>query len=100
MFQLDEAEAVAWGGRRYAPYVFTEQGVAMLSGVLRSKRAIAVISRSCGRSSSCAARQLPLHTVRPFRKVLLGGPLGFRKIPPEAGNSRFVAHERRSRSPR
>ena len=26
----------------YAPYVFTEQGVAMLSGVLRSKQAIAV----------------------------------------------------------
>jgi len=30
------------GGRRYEPYVFTEQGVAMLSGVLRSDRAIAV----------------------------------------------------------
>jgi hypothetical protein len=30
------------GGRRYLPYVFTEQGVAMLSSVLRSKRAIAV----------------------------------------------------------
>ncbi len=30
------------GGRRYPPYVFTEQGVAMLSGVLRSKRAVAV----------------------------------------------------------
>jgi hypothetical protein len=30
------------GGRRYAPYVFTEQGVAMLSGVLRGDRAIAV----------------------------------------------------------
>jgi hypothetical protein len=30
------------GGRRYAPYAFTEQGVAMLSSVLRSKRAIAV----------------------------------------------------------
>jgi hypothetical protein len=30
------------GGRRYFPYVFTEQGVAMLSSVLRSKRAIAV----------------------------------------------------------
>ena len=28
------------GGRRYAPYAFTEQGVAMLSSVLRSKRAI------------------------------------------------------------
>jgi hypothetical protein len=30
------------GGRRYAPYVFTEQGVAMLSGVLRSPRAVHV----------------------------------------------------------
>jgi len=30
----------SWGGRRKAPYAFTEQGVAMLSGVLRSKRAI------------------------------------------------------------
>jgi hypothetical protein len=30
------------GGRRYPPYAFTEQGVAMLSGVLRSHRAIEV----------------------------------------------------------
>src|SRR5437867_8822260 len=30
------------GGRRYLPFVFTEQGVAMLSGVLRSKRAVHV----------------------------------------------------------
>ena len=30
------------GGRRYLPYVFTEQGVAMLSSVLKSKRAIHV----------------------------------------------------------
>ena len=30
------------GGRRYAPYAFTEQGVAMLSSVLGSERAIAV----------------------------------------------------------
>lgn len=30
------------GGRRYLPYVFTEQGVAMLSGVLRSEIAIKV----------------------------------------------------------
>ena len=30
------------GGRRSAPYAFTEQGVAMLSSVLRSKRAIRV----------------------------------------------------------
>jgi len=31
-----------WGGRRIPPYAFTEQGVAMLSSVLRSKRAIRV----------------------------------------------------------
>lgn len=30
------------GGRRYVPYVFTEQGVSMLSSVLHSSRAIAV----------------------------------------------------------
>ncbi len=30
------------GGRRYPPYAFTEQGVSMLSGVLRSERAIQV----------------------------------------------------------
>jgi hypothetical protein len=30
------------GGRRYAPYAFTEQGVAMLSTVLNSERAIQV----------------------------------------------------------
>ena len=29
-----------WGGRRHLPYAFTEQGVAMLSSVLKSKRAI------------------------------------------------------------
>ncbi|MDX9714144.1 MAG: ORF6N domain-containing protein [Dissulfurispiraceae bacterium] len=31
-----------WGGRRYLPYAFTEQGVAMLSSVLNSKRAVQV----------------------------------------------------------
>ncbi len=32
----------SWGGRRYPPYAFTEHGVAMLSSVLRSSRAIQV----------------------------------------------------------
>jgi len=32
----------SWGGRRHAPYVFTEQGVAMLSSVLHSRRAVLV----------------------------------------------------------
>jgi hypothetical protein len=30
------------GGRRYLPYVFTEQGVAMLSSVLNSERAVEI----------------------------------------------------------
>ena len=30
------------GGRRYLPYVFTQEGVAMLSGVLNSERAVQV----------------------------------------------------------
>jgi hypothetical protein len=60
MFQLSEAEfqrlkeqvgnlksqfaisSFAWGGRRHPPYDFTEQGVAMLSSVLKSKRAVEV----------------------------------------------------------
>jgi hypothetical protein len=52
MFQLTAAEwknlksqivISSWGGlRRAAPYAFTEQGVAMLSSVLRSKRAVQV----------------------------------------------------------
>lgn len=32
----------SYGGRRYRPYGFTEQGVAMLSSVLNSKRALLV----------------------------------------------------------
>jgi len=51
MFQLTEAESLRCqigtskegrGGRRYLPYAFTEEGVAMLSSVLRSEPAVAV----------------------------------------------------------
>ncbi|KKT29138.1 MAG: KilA-N, DNA-binding domain protein [Candidatus Azambacteria bacterium GW2011_GWC2_45_7b] len=51
MFQLSEKEfknlrsqieTSRWGGRRYVPYAFTEQGVAMLSSILNSDRAIQV----------------------------------------------------------
>ena len=37
-----ETSKTGRGGRRYRPYAFTEQGVAMLSSVLRSDRAVAV----------------------------------------------------------
>ena len=40
--QFVTSKKVGRGGRKYAPYVFTEQGVAMLSGVLNSARAIHV----------------------------------------------------------
>lgn len=52
MLQLDKEEfenlrfqfgtSSLWGGWRYLPYAFTEQGVSMLSSVLNSKRAIQV----------------------------------------------------------
>ena len=57
MFQLNEEEFAGWGSlrsqivtlkpgrgahRKYLPYAFTEQGVAMLSSVLNSERAIQV----------------------------------------------------------
>jgi len=40
--QIVTSSLPTYGGRRYAPYVFTEQGVAMLSSVLRSPRAVQV----------------------------------------------------------
>ena len=41
------------GGRRYRPYMFTEQGIAMLSGILRSDIAISLqeVADSIGLSS-------------------------------------------------
>ncbi|MBI9039712.1 MAG: ORF6N domain-containing protein [Bacteroidales bacterium] len=51
MFQLTNEEfenlkfqigISSWGGTRKSPYAFTEQGVAMLSGILNSDRAIKV----------------------------------------------------------
>lgn len=51
MFQLNNEEFIqlrsqsvisSWGGRRFPPYAFTEQDVAMLSSVLNSDRVIQV----------------------------------------------------------
>jgi len=41
-FQNGISKVTGRGGRRYLPFVFTEQGVAMLSSVLRSRRAVQV----------------------------------------------------------
>ena len=41
-FGTSSLETNGYGGRRYLPYVFTEQGIAMLSAVLRSDVAIQV----------------------------------------------------------
>ena len=51
MFELTEDEIQnltshfvisRWGGQRYKPFAFTEQGIAMLSSVLKSKTAIQI----------------------------------------------------------
>lgn len=41
-FQSGISSGSSYGGRRYLPKAFTEQGVAMLSSVLRSERAVMV----------------------------------------------------------
>ena len=57
--------AKQWGGRRYPPFAFTEQGVAMLSGILQSQRAVAVNDRldrlaHCGLGASAHGQELVL----------------------------------------
>lgn len=41
-FMRSQIGISSWGGNRKVPYVFTEQGIAMLSSVLKSDRAISV----------------------------------------------------------
>jgi hypothetical protein len=62
MFQLSQDEfkilrsqfvTSSWGGRRYPPFAFTEQGIAMLSSVLNSEIAI----------------QLNIHIIRTFVRL-------------------------------
>jgi len=79
MFQLTDQEVAnlrsqsvtssfvrGYGGRRYLPWVFTEQGVAMLSSVIRSETAVCVnieIMRAfvrLRRAALASAQLLPL----------------------------------------
>ena len=72
MFQLSEEEfdilksqfvTSCWGGRRRAlPYAFTEQGVAILSSVLRSHRRVSVNIAT-------------MRTIVQFRRILSGNKL-------------------------
>jgi hypothetical protein len=70
--QFAISNKVGRGGRRYLPHAFTEHGIAMLSSVLHSDRAVQVISPSCAPSynsapcspltKTCAARSLKWKT--------------------------------------
>ena len=66
------------GGRRYMPFAFTEQGVAMLSAVLRNGMAIRV-SISMMEMPQCHVRQRPAllraNTI-PYRFILEKGMEG------------------------
>ena len=55
------------GGRRYFPYAFTEQGVAMLSSVLRSERAVRVKHRD--HAGLCKAARAAGNAQRPGPKA-------------------------------
>jgi hypothetical protein len=87
MFELSKEEneilrsrsgTSSWGGVRYAPLVFTEQGVAMLSSVLGSEQAI----------------QVSIHVIRVFarmREVLLAQQDLLRRL--EALEERVSGHD-------
>jgi hypothetical protein len=71
------------GGRRYLPYVFTEQGVAMLSTVLNSERAV----------------QINIEIMRAFvrlREMLLSHKDLARKL--DALERKFESHDKHIRS--
>jgi hypothetical protein len=72
MFQLSPGEwshlksqiaISSWGGVRHAPYAFTERGVAMLSSVLRSKRAVQVTTANCAGGACTNAESARLEWV-------------------------------------
>ena len=68
MFQLTNEEfknlrsqivTSSWGGMRYPPYAFTEQGIAMLSGLLNSD--VAINTNICVMRAFIAIRQYVLN---------------------------------------
>jgi len=76
MFQLTEEEYINlrsqsvisnYGGRRYLPYVFTEQGVAMLSSVLTSD--IAIKTNIIIMRAFVLIRRLGMTTIDSKRKI-------------------------------
>jgi hypothetical protein len=97
MFQLTAEEFAALrshfgiskgrGGRRYRPYAFTEQGVAMLSSVLNSPRAILVnieIMRAFVRLRQLLATNADLARLAPSQ---IRPESGFSRTPGSSGAS-------------
>src|SRR5438445_3451804 len=102
MFQLTAEEAQnlrfqigtsssGYGGRRYLPCAFTEQGVAMLSSVLRSKQAVQV-NVAIMHAFVRLRETLSLHkelarklTEQKNRRPRYSHPFSFRSHPPAHG---------------
>ena len=86
----------SWGGRRHRPFAFTEQGVAMLSSVLRSRRAVRVnveIMRAFVRIREVlATRQDLAEKIAKLERVVMKHDKGLRAV--------FAAIRRLMASPR
>lgn len=78
MFQITEQEykhlisqsvtsSSKWGGRRKLPFAFTEQGVAMLSGVLKSDTAVKISIQIMG--AFVAMRKFIFSNARIFQRL-------------------------------
>ena len=94
MFQLSEEETAALifqsgrakqrGGRRHNPYAFTEQGVAMLSSVLRSERAVqvnvAIMRAFVGMRRMLAANESLAHKLAELERKIEGHDSSIRTL--------------------
>lgn len=94
MFQLTENEmqnlkcqfgTSSWGGSRYKPYAFTENGIAMLSGVLRSQVAIDVNIRIM--RTFVAMRRFVANTSHIFKRL---ETLEYHQLETDKSHDRFL----------
>jgi len=84
-FQIGMSKPSGRGGRRYLPYAFTEQGVAMLSSVLNSRRAVQVNIAIMRRAPERPASSL----VHFFKRDRSDPPVILKNLTAELGGLQF-----------
>jgi hypothetical protein len=90
----------SYGGRRYLPYAFTEQGVAMLSSVLHSERAVEV-NIAIMRTFVQLRRLMDSNALRPRALFISAFQISvFQHLPQELGFHTLPSARSAKRSPK